>query len=112
MTSGSQIDSILKKSGFAKTDMDCHSCRSLNLPDRFIATIDYSLNGNHEIECPRCGHLHYRVIKEGKVTSERYSSDHTTHRVERRNVWKAQNVPVITSTASAFIRDRWLDRGT
>jgi len=32
------------------------------------------INGNHEIECPHCGHIHYRVVEDGRVTDDRYRS--------------------------------------
>lgn len=31
------------------------------------------LNGNHIMHCPNCGHRHYRVIKDGVITSDRFS---------------------------------------
>ncbi len=105
-----ELATLLKREGLCRTDMDCHSCREKGLPDLFVATIDYSVNGNHEIECPRCGHIHYRLIVDGIVTSEWYSSSYTTHKVERRNMWKSESKQIISSTASAFIRDLWLQR--
>lgn len=55
-----------------KTKMFCHNCK-----DNFLAELDYGLNGNHEIICPYCDHVHYRVIKDGEVTAERYKSSST-----------------------------------
>lgn len=105
------LTEILRKEGLTRTDLYCHSCEEKKLPYNFIATIDFSLNGNHEIECPRCGHIHYRLIKDGVVTDIRYSSGYPTHKVERREVWKSQTTPnVTTSVASSFIRDLWLRR--
>ena len=104
-----ELTPLLERRGICRTDMDCHHCREKGLKDRFVAKIDYSLNGNHEIQCPRCGHIHYRVIKDGKVTEERYNSSHITHVVERRNVWAAETVPIVSTTASAFMRDLWLN---
>lgn len=113
MTHVGELDPLLKREGFIRTELECHGCREQNPPlhDRFIATINYSLNGNHKIECPRCGHIHYRVIVDGRVTSERFSSGYPTHTVERRNMWKSETVPIVASTTSAFIRDLWLQRG-
>lgn len=108
--SGGTLDALLKREGLVRTELDCHGCSEQGLPNRFIATINHDLDGNHEIECPRCGHIHYRVIKEGRVTSERYSSGYPTHKIERRNVWKSESLPIVASTASAFIRDSWLNR--
>lgn len=105
-----ELAPLLKRSGFVRTDMDCHGCTEANItPNRFIARINHDLNGNHEIECPRCGHIHYRLIKDGIVTEERYNSGYPTHKVARRDMWKAQDVPIQSSTASSFLRDRWLN---
>ena len=106
----SRADDILKNEGLVRTDMHCHSCSEQALPSNFIARIDYNLEGNHEIECPRCGHLHYRVVRKGVVSEDRYNSSHVVHKVTGRNVWKSATQPVITSTASMFLRDRWLNR--
>ncbi len=96
---------ILKREGLIRTDLYCHNCNS-----NFTAVINHDLDGNHEIECPRCGHYHYRVIKGGIVTSDRYDSDHRTHVVEKRDMWKSTTQPIVTSTATAFMRDLWLNR--
>lgn len=93
-----------------RTDLHCHECVSRGNPANFVAKIDYDLNGNHEIECPRCGHLHYRLVKDGRVTSERYHSDNATHKVARRDMWKSATQPIVTSSATAFMRDLWLNR--
>jgi len=34
--------------------------------------MDMALNGNHEIYCPECGHVHCRVVKDGIVTEDRW----------------------------------------
>lgn len=110
MSKPGELDPLLKREGLARTDMDCHRCSELGYPNQFIAVIDHDLDGNHAIECPRCGHLHYRVVKQGRVTGDRYDSDRRTHKIDRRNVWKSETRPIISSTASAFLRDRWLQK--
>jgi DNA-directed RNA polymerase subunit RPC12/RpoP len=85
--------------------MYCHACSK-----NFVAELDYSMSGNHQVECPHCGHLHFRQIKDGRVTGERWGSDPNTHIVRRGSVWKSDSQPMVTSTASAFIRDRWVNR--
>ncbi len=95
--------------GLTRTDMHCHMCSK-----DFIAVINYDLLGDHEIECPHCGHIHYRAVKDGKVTESRYSSDARPRSVsdaENRNLWKAETKPIETmSTASIFMRQLWLRR--
>jgi len=34
--------------------------------------IDLSLNGNHVLNCPNCGHEHCRVVKDGIITDDRW----------------------------------------
>lgn len=45
-----------------------------NCARQFVAVLDLSLNGNHEITCPHCRHVHYRVVLDGVVTEERWRS--------------------------------------
>jgi len=85
--------------------MNCTHCQK-----NFIATLDMSLDGNHVIECPYCGHEHCRVIKGGVVTGDRWETRSQRHDVAKRNVWKADSRPAVTTTAAEFIRQRWLNR--
>ena len=52
-----------------RSNVYCTNCRGT-----FIAELDLSLNGNHEITCPLCGHVHYRVVRNGVVTEDRWRS--------------------------------------
>jgi len=98
----------LKHDGEVKTEMDCTHCSKL-----FVALVDYSLNGNHSIECPFCGHEHQRVVRGGRITGERWGSTSGDKRDihKPRNVWKADSlVRMETSSASEFMRQRWIDK--
>jgi DNA-directed RNA polymerase subunit RPC12/RpoP len=97
-----------KHDGLVKTDMHCHNCSK-----SFIAQLDYRIDGNQRIECPHCRHIHFRVIKDGIVTGERYSSDAGgIFDVEKRRIWKAKDdvLQVQTSSAGMFIRQSWLNK--
>lgn len=50
-----------------KTNLHCHNCGGY-----FDAEFDESINGDHVVYCPNCGHDHYRTIKDGIVTAERW----------------------------------------
>lgn len=91
--------------GPVRTDMHCHQCDG-----NFVAELDFSINGNHVVECPRCGHEHCRVIKDGLITSERFDGRAQRIDVEKRCVWKSDVLQMKTSTTAAFIRDLWLNR--
>ncbi len=92
-----------------RTDMVCTNCSK-----NFIAQLDLGLDGDHVVECPYCWHEHCRTIKSGVVTEARWSSrgnrSPNTIMVDRGSVWKSEHEPIVTSMASAFIRDRWLNR--
>lgn len=87
-----------------RTDITCTEC-----DHTFIAQLDFTIEGNHIIECPYCGHEHCRIIKNGKVTNDRWSSRDQTVQVARKHIWKADSLPMTTSTAGEFIRSRWLN---
>lgn len=94
------------KGEMQRTDMHCSNCSR-----NFIAELAMFLDGNHIVECPYCGHEHCRVIKGGAITDDRWDSRSQRIDVEKRCVWKSDSQPITTSTAAAFLRERWLNRG-
>lgn len=48
----------------------CSSCRKY-----FDVKLNMALNGNHRVHCPNCGHIHYRVIQDGKITNTRFTDN-------------------------------------
>ena len=100
-----QPDDILTHDGPRRTDLHCHDCDK-----NFIARLDHSVMGNHVIECPYCGHEHCRVITKGEVTGDRWDSRYGKVEVSNRSIWKHDSIPAVTSSASAFMRDLWLNR--
>ena len=50
-------------------ELYCHGCNRY-VQFRFNCKSD----GCHTIICPNCGHKHYRVISNGKITSARWKS--------------------------------------
>lgn len=96
------------KEGIVKTHLHCHSCRS-----GFVAFLNYDVDGNHRIVCPRCGHIHYRVIDKGIVTSDRYDSDMRDKdevEVPTESFWRSDTMEGNTSTAAKYINDKWKER--
>jgi DNA-directed RNA polymerase subunit RPC12/RpoP len=92
-----------------RTVLDCHECSK-----QFVALLDFTLNGNHVIECAHCGHEHCRVITDGRITGERWASrygdDKSRDALRPRRVWKADALPARTSSAAEFIRAKWFER--
>jgi len=48
-------------------EFECSSCAKI-----FDINLNTSLNGNYRVHCPNCDHIHYRVVKDGKITIERF----------------------------------------
>jgi len=38
----------------------------------FLTYLRSNMTGNYTVECPGCGHQHFRYIKEGVVTNDRH----------------------------------------
>jgi len=52
-----------------RQEIYCHGCSQYVQFD-----IDVNLDGQHTIVCPVCGHEHYRIVRNGKVTEARWAS--------------------------------------
>lgn len=51
-------------------EFQCTECSWYNYP-----TLRDNMFGNYTVKCGHCGHDHYRVIKEGVVTSDRHDKN-------------------------------------
>lgn len=94
----------MKEPNLVRNDMNCTECGR-----NFIAQLDMSLDGNHVVQCPWCEHEHCRVIKGGIVTEDRFDHRQQRINVQKMCVWKSASAPIITSIASHFIREKWLN---
>jgi len=90
-----------------KTEMYCHDCDK-----DFIAVLNMKLDGQHIIVCPHCGHEHCRVIENGVVTGDRWSSRNNvvdTPVTKKTGTWTSDDNNMRTMTASIFLREKWLN---
>lgn len=39
----------------------------------FLTNLRDNMTGNYTVECPNCGHHHFRTIKNGVITEDRHS---------------------------------------
>lgn len=89
--------------GIVNTPLDCHDCNK-----KFVAKLDYDISGNHIIVCPYCGHQHCRAIKDGIVTSDRWSSKNGDNVIcDTERYWSHKTLGMQTTTASEHIRRKW-----
>jgi DNA-directed RNA polymerase subunit RPC12/RpoP len=57
--------------------------------------LNTALEGNHVVNCPNCGHKHYRVVKDGIITDCRFSENHeiADEIVPMRSAWQKERRP-------------------
>ena len=89
-----------------RSDVHCTNCGGT-----FIAELDLSLNGNHEITCPLCQHIHFRVVRDGEVTEDRYRSSAGPTIVAFTTATTVSTAWVASSNASTggFLTGAWLN---
>jgi len=79
-----------------KHELQCHNC------DKYVQfNLKEDKDGKHEIKCPNCGHIHYRYVRDGKVTSERYALDKSHYNYQ---TWTAIG---ITCSSSCTTTTGW-----
>jgi hypothetical protein len=97
-----------------RSDVYCTNCAG-----KFIATLDLDLNGNHEITCPLCQHVHYRVVKDGVVTEDRWRSSAvagmptfvaSTSTITNVNFYNVAYSVGTNVTSNGYTSDLWLQR--
>jgi len=93
-----------------RSELWCHGCNSY-----VQFTLDDRLNGNHVIICPKCGHIHYRYVDNGKVTGIRNipgllnytSSNVTCTATSTYDNYQSANAP--TGAGSGFTYQSWMN---
>jgi len=96
-----------------RQELACSDCGR-----RLVFDMNFSQDGNHEITCPACGHVHYRVVRNGQITGDRWQAAMQTFMATNITVYSggttcdtwASNMNV--GTATQFMRFSWLQTGT
>ena len=92
-------------------ELHCHACNNYVQFD-----IDLSLNGNHTLKCPNCGHEHFRVVRDGVITESRWKSSGPTYYVQYStytaqsmytNYYNQQQQTTTTSSSTASMYGAW-----
>ncbi len=89
-----------------RQELYCHKC------DNYVQfRIDLSLNGNHVLKCPKCGHEHCRVVKNGKITDIRWDSRNPTFQCTAVTY---TNTSLYSASASNsdYLRQSWFNSTT
>lgn len=99
-----------------RQELHCHNC------NKYVQfSIDTEKDGQHILKCPNCGHEHYRVVKDGKITGERWGQDPSqnipTYYVSTATVTYTSTTVYTsistsgTTSASSFALDSWSSTG-
>jgi DNA-directed RNA polymerase subunit RPC12/RpoP len=95
-------------------ELYCHNCgRYVQFP------IDLSMSGSYVLNCPKCGHEHCRIVRDGVITDDRWASSNLnlqTFHVSSRAIttsatsastngtnWKLYSSAYTTTSVSTFI---------
>ena len=50
-------------------ELDCTECRG-----KFSFSMSFERDGNYRIICPHCAHEHFRAVRDGRITEDRWAS--------------------------------------
>ena len=101
-----------------RQELYCHNCNNY-----VQFNLDISQNDNYVLDCPKCGHKHYRVVKDGKITDARWGQDpsqnqHAYGQTNWVNITTATITYSATSTYNLYagsspqLYDSWLNTCT
>ncbi|MFA5379687.1 MAG: hypothetical protein WC455_28270 [Dehalococcoidia bacterium] len=80
-----------------KHELHCHNC------NRYVQfELDISIDGNYKIICPNCGHDHYRVCKDGKITDERWGQSQSQQQQQNHYYTTLTGYGVTSSSTSYY----------
>lgn len=101
----------MNEMNIVRQEIHCHEC------GRYVRfELDMSMNGNHVLNCPNCGHEHCRVVKDGRITGERWDSRNgstyfiTTASTAITSIYVTTNATSVTG--GWFLSDSWLNSST
>ena len=98
-----------------RQELHCHAC------NRYVQfDIDLELDGNHVLNCPNCGHEHCRVVRNGRITGDRWDSrndlDQTAITISSASITSSATSNYMAyydvttadgNSASGFLYDSW-----
>ena len=81
-----------------RQELYCHAC------DRYVQFNEPEVDGRLVITCPNCGHEHYRVVRGGVITEDRWGSSNAS----LPTVWATSATTSATSYTSSSSSDYYL----
>jgi hypothetical protein len=86
-----------------KQELHCHEC------DKYVQfDLDLSINGNHVLNCPNCGHEHCRVVEDGVITDDRWDSRNYTYIIPSNQIaWTTVSIDSTSTSSSYTLTGSW-----
>jgi DNA-directed RNA polymerase subunit RPC12/RpoP len=95
-----------------KFEFHCSNCSKY-----FDIKLNMSLNGNYRIHCPNCEHVHYRQVKNGQITDNRFPQNDDQILIEDIRPMKSscrdlqtEKATCTTDDPGGFLRQSWLNK--
>jgi len=83
-------------------ELFCHSC---SMYVRF--NLDLSQDGNYKLDCPECGHDHYRTVRKGQITDQRWGQS-PAQQISTIGAYTV-SFYVSASTGSSYLTASWVN---
>lgn len=103
-----------RKQMLERQELHCHNCNNY-----VQFSLDMELSGQHILTCPKCGHKHYRIVENGKVTEARWGQDPSQQNTffvttgitfsSTSTFTTYQSITTTTSASASFFHDAWSD---
>lgn len=90
-----------------RQELYCHGCGGY-----VQFNLDLSVDGNYVLHCPKCGHDHYRVVKNGKITDERWGQSQSQIRIVSSITYTTTSTYSTTTSCSNFLYTSWMNTTT
>jgi DNA-directed RNA polymerase subunit RPC12/RpoP len=85
-----------------RAPLSCTNCRQT-----VVVTINRHATGNLTIECPRCGHEHYRYVVNGVITEDRWRSSAPMISSYYYSTAATSSTATYTSAGSGYLSNAW-----
>ena len=93
-----------------RQEIHCHAC------DRYVQfNLDLGLDGNHVLKCPNCGHEHCRVVRNGRITRDRWDQRNGQTWImgtSLNSITYTLNSSTTVTGTNYYANARWLNFGT
>jgi uncharacterized protein YbaR (Trm112 family) len=89
-----------------RQELHCHNCGNY-----VQFSIDTEKDGQHILNCPNCRHHHFRVVRNGKITGDRWGQDlsqNLTSYFASTITYSTASIYTTTNTSASFARNSWI----